>query len=241
MYLAEDRILCFELIAKKDSNWTLHYVKNAVARTDVPMTLVALMKQRRRWLNGSLFAALYAISHFGRVWRESGHSTVRKVALSVQFVFLCVSTMLSALLLSIFYLTFYFAVVVAFSQQSTRFFDAPKTVSFFLSVCNCIYILLMLAQFIMGMGNRPDSVPKVYKISAFFFSILMAITTIIAVASFVTMEEFPPFYVYALFSGTGIFFIASLAHGEIHHIVLTFIQYFAMLPSFVVRTCITAT
>lgn len=36
MYLAEDRILCFELVAKHDSKWLLHYVSGAYAITDVP-------------------------------------------------------------------------------------------------------------------------------------------------------------------------------------------------------------
>ena len=29
MYLAEDRILCFELIARENCAWIMHYVKNA--------------------------------------------------------------------------------------------------------------------------------------------------------------------------------------------------------------------
>lgn len=36
MYLAEDRILCFELVAKKDAQWVLHYVSSAYGETDVP-------------------------------------------------------------------------------------------------------------------------------------------------------------------------------------------------------------
>ena len=32
-----------------NERWTMHYVKNATAVTDVPMTLTDLMKQRRRW------------------------------------------------------------------------------------------------------------------------------------------------------------------------------------------------
>jgi chitin synthase len=36
MYLAEDRILCWELVSKRGGSWILHYVKSAYAITDVP-------------------------------------------------------------------------------------------------------------------------------------------------------------------------------------------------------------
>ena len=36
MFLAEDRILCFELVAKAGDRWTLTYVKPSKAETDVP-------------------------------------------------------------------------------------------------------------------------------------------------------------------------------------------------------------
>jgi cellulose synthase/poly-beta-1,6-N-acetylglucosamine synthase-like glycosyltransferase len=36
MYLAEDRILCWELVSKRGCKWKLHYVKSASATTDVP-------------------------------------------------------------------------------------------------------------------------------------------------------------------------------------------------------------
>lgn len=39
MFLAEDRILCFELVAKAGERWTLTYVKPSKAETDVPGTL----------------------------------------------------------------------------------------------------------------------------------------------------------------------------------------------------------
>ena len=39
MYLAEDRILCFEICAKKKEAWTLRYVKSAKASTGQYSTL----------------------------------------------------------------------------------------------------------------------------------------------------------------------------------------------------------
>jgi len=36
MYLAEDRILCWELVAKRNERWVLKYVKSCTGETDVP-------------------------------------------------------------------------------------------------------------------------------------------------------------------------------------------------------------
>ena len=58
MFLAEDRILCFELVAKAKERWTLTYVKPSKAETDGPETAVELIGQRRRWLNGSFAASV---------------------------------------------------------------------------------------------------------------------------------------------------------------------------------------
>lgn len=54
MYLAEDRILCYELVAKRGAQWRLYYVGNAYGETDVPFTVAEFISQRRRWLNGKV-------------------------------------------------------------------------------------------------------------------------------------------------------------------------------------------
>lgn len=87
MYLAEDRVLCFELLAKFKRNWTMTFVSGAVAETDVPDNLLELTKQRRRWLNGSFFALVFYISKFSRVLHRSRHGFFRRIGLSVQFVY----------------------------------------------------------------------------------------------------------------------------------------------------------
>jgi len=113
MYLAEDRILCFEIVTKKREAWTwvlsmswlvspfdlwcsLKYVKSAKASTDVPTTVSTLVfnviwgstfskvpefiSQRRRWLNGSLFASIHATVFWFRIW-TSGQNIFRMILL----------------------------------------------------------------------------------------------------------------------------------------------------------------
>lgn len=66
MYLAEDRILCFELVAKAHSSWILKYVKAAKAETDVPGGIPEFISQRRRWMNGSFFGKFKEFNGRGR-------------------------------------------------------------------------------------------------------------------------------------------------------------------------------
>lgn len=86
MYLAEDRILCFELVAKRKCRWILQYVKSSTGETDVPDTMAEFIMQRRRWLNGSFFAAVYALTHFYQIYR-SDHSFTRKLMFLVEFTY----------------------------------------------------------------------------------------------------------------------------------------------------------
>ena len=107
MYLAEDRILCWELVSKRGGSWILHYVKSAYAVTDVPdqvsffccinnvasklskkifFKVPELISQRRRWLNGSFFAAVHSTFHFHYLYRSS-HGFGRKAWIHVELVY----------------------------------------------------------------------------------------------------------------------------------------------------------
>lgn len=94
MALAEDRILSFELVSKKDSPWKLLYVASALAEVEVPTYLDELLVQRRRKLNGNTFASLYALAHFTR-FLATAHSIPRKIGLTIQFAYQAVSMCLS--------------------------------------------------------------------------------------------------------------------------------------------------
>jgi len=45
-----------------------------------------LVSQRRRWLNGAFFAAVYAQTHFTQIW-GTDHSIGRKIALQIEFFY----------------------------------------------------------------------------------------------------------------------------------------------------------
>lgn len=90
MYLAEDRILCFELVSKRNSAWILQYVKGSTGETDVPTEMADFILQRRRWLNGSFFAAVYALAHCYQIFR-SDHSFLRKFMFHIEFIYQTIS------------------------------------------------------------------------------------------------------------------------------------------------------
>ncbi len=86
MFLAEDRILCFELVAKAGSKWHLTYVKTSKAETDVPEGAAEFISQRRRWLNGSFAASIYSLIHFPRMY-SSSHNIIRHFFFHIQLIY----------------------------------------------------------------------------------------------------------------------------------------------------------
>lgn len=80
------QILCWELVSKRGGAWILHYVKSAYAVTDVPDQVPELISQRRRWLNGSFFAAVHSTVHFHYLYRSS-HTFVRKAWIHVEMFY----------------------------------------------------------------------------------------------------------------------------------------------------------
>ena len=63
MYLAEDRILCLKIFSRPYKKYYLAYLPDAYAEVDPVTNLTNLMGQRRRWINGTLFAFDYVKNH----------------------------------------------------------------------------------------------------------------------------------------------------------------------------------
>ncbi|ETV89374.1 hypothetical protein, variant [Aphanomyces astaci] len=236
MYLAEDRILCFEILARRDCNWTMHYVKDAIASTDVPETLVDLIKQRRRWLNGSFFAGLFAIWNFGRVWRDTSHSFARKCIFTLQFTYMAVLNVLNWFLLSNLFLAFYYILSLAL------FYRSPVL----LRVTLTMYFVLVGSLIVFALGNKPGRrTAGFYKVSSYIMGFIMLGATAISlfaltgqvhfmdirpdlVSCSVADWELPAGAV----SSIGLVFLSAFSHGEFSILAST-IQYYFMLPTFI--------
>ncbi|KAG0234517.1 Chitin synthase, class 1 [Actinomortierella wolfii] len=248
MYLAEDRILCFELVAKRNYAWTLRYVKAAWAATDVPDSVPELISQRRRWLNGTFFVAIFSIWHFRKIYK-SDHALWRKILFHIQFVYNIFSILFSWFALANVYLTFYIL-----SKQLTLPGNSPfgdnDVATWLFNIFNYIYMFLVIIMFVLSMGNRPTGSKFLYTAAMVFFGFLMIWLLFCSVwmtklgisaaidngaRTLSALMQDPTFrgVILSLGSTFGIYIIGSLLYLEPWHLVTSFAQYLCMVPSFI--------
>jgi chitin synthase len=136
-FLAEDRILAFEIVTKKNAKWRLQYVKSAKAGTDVPARVPEFISQRRRWLNGSIFASIHSLWSFWRIW-TSGHNIIRKIFLQFLMVYNFVNLVFTWISISSYYLAFYFLMSSSTADaENDPFYGAGDEIS---RIFNQVYI-----------------------------------------------------------------------------------------------------
>ena len=112
MYLAEDRILSLGIYCQPKSQFYLRYIPDAGARTDPMKSHEDLMKQRRRWINSSLFAFLYVFKNYYFNSGESNHSAWdRYVKLNLSMVLALLSFLTSYLTPCIFFYILYSTII----------------------------------------------------------------------------------------------------------------------------------
>ncbi|KAH8119992.1 chitin synthase 2 [Phellopilus nigrolimitatus] len=249
MYLAEDRILCFEIVTKKHEAWVLRYVKSAKASTDVPTSVPEFISQRRRWLNGSLFASFHATVFFFCVW-TSGHNFFRKILLQIEFIYNTVQLVFTWTSLANFYLAFYFLVSSATSNSKTDAFNflSEGAGSKVFEIVLKLYIALLFVVTVCSLGNRPQGSKWTYTIAMLLFGICNVITLWCAgftvylavphsiagwknIGSLIQTNETFRDIVISLAATYGLYFIGSFMHFEPWHMFTCFIQYMFLLPS----------
>jgi chitin synthase len=267
MYLAEDRILCWELVAKKGEQWVLKFVKSAVGETDVPGNchpsvipptvtnflfpgdVPEFVSQRRRWLNGAFFAAVYSLTHFRQIWRTD-HTITRKILLHIEFIYQFIALLFTFFSLANFYLTFYF---IAGSLADPKIDPFGHNIGrYIFQLLRYACVLLICLQFILSMGNRPQGAKKMFLSTMIVYSVIMAYTTfaalfivIIQLKNHTLQPVAADSSAYALgnniftnlivstVSTVGLYFLMSFLYLDPWHMFTSSAQYFALLPSYI--------
>lgn len=244
MYLAEDRILCFELVSKRNCRWILQYVKSATGETDVPEAIPEFVLQRRRWLNGSFFAAIYAIAHVYQLWR-SDHSAIRKFMFLIEFTYQTINMLFAWFAIGNFFLVF---------RLLTASLGTPGPLGRVGTILGVVFEFLYLGTllycFILSMGNRPQGAKKSYLVMVIFWSVLMVWLTFasifITVKSIQTEVQQKNFSFSTIFNNSTFFglivslastyvcwFVASVLFFDPWHMFTCFLQYIILTPTYI--------
>ncbi|KAG1858160.1 glycosyltransferase family 2 protein [Suillus subluteus] len=222
------RILCFELIAKANSNWVLKYVKGAIGETDVPDALPEFISQRRRWLNGSFFAAVYAVAHVGQIM-QSGHSFSRKVTLMIETVYNIINMVFSWFGIGNFYLFF----VVLSSSLEDKSFGVPS-IKYFNAVVQYFLASIIIACFLLSMGNKPKAAHRKYLLASLFLAVLMVYLIIASVLCGIAAYSQAGGGVVLLSVAItyGVYVLSSLLAFDPWHMLTSFVQYLLLSPTY---------
>ncbi|KAI8725406.1 Chitin synthase [Fusarium sp. LHS14.1] len=244
MYLAEDRILCFELVTKRNCHWILQYVKSATGETDVPDTITELVLQRRRWLNGSFFAAIYAIVHFLDFLR-SDHTFLRKFAFFIEFIFNTINMIFAWFAIGNFFLVFKI-LTTSLGDDSLL----GRTGEILGVVFTWLYGVILITCFVLSLGNRPSGSGGLYAAMVWFWAGIMIYLLFAAI--FISVKSIMAdvndedgfqvsdilknkvFYmlIISVMSTWGIWLIASIIMLDPWHMATSFVQYMLLTPSF---------
>lgn len=249
MFLAEDRILCFELVAKAGDRWTLSYVKPSKAETDVPEHTAELISQRRRWLNGSFAASVYSLVHFYRFYR-SRHGVLRQLGFHVQALYNACQLILSWFALANMWLTFAIIIQYLPSILLRDFSDAWLIAFHYVNlVAMWVYGFFLALQFVLALGNRPKSEHRVYAMSFAVFGVLglytLGISLWLTIHSLANLHVKDGNYASVVLSNTtvvliaslaamfGLYLLASLLYADPWHMLTSSLQYTLLAPSMV--------
>jgi chitin synthase len=203
-------------------------------------TVPEFISQRRRWLNGAFFAAVYSLVHFRQIW-QTDHTIGRKILLHIEFVYQFINLLFTYFSLANFYLTFYFVAGSLSDKTVDPFGHGLGGVFFIILRYTCI--LLICTQFILSMGNRPQGAKRLYLTSMILYGIIMAYTTFaciyIIIRQLLQKDEVTlgnnvfTNLIVSTASTVGLYFLMSFLYLDPWHMFTSAGQYFMLLPSYI--------
>ncbi|CAD8134467.1 unnamed protein product [Paramecium octaurelia] len=184
MFLAEDRVLCLYLFC---NGYYLKYVRDALVEVDPPQTMIQLLLQRRRWINGSFFALNYVIKKFAQLLPNSGHSRIDKSLFIICLVFGRISQVMQYSILSLQMVWLYMILNTLTETLDKVIASAIKQAVMgsygFLIFCLIYLSLNYNASSVNMISKKDEKEEERHKINQYFFSKFYGISTILGLLS----------------------------------------------------------
>jgi chitin synthase len=163
VYLAEDRVLCLNIVASANKRYTLRYVRQSKAVTDVPANLVSLIYQRRRWTNGSWHALVRNLKQFHQI-SKTKHNCCKKFWLQFQFLYFLCNVAITWLTAGTLFLIF----VVLMNEIFVSYFGETEDEKIrFSSILSSLYIFFLVFTLILSMGVDAKRAERLFQCLAF--------------------------------------------------------------------------
>lgn len=202
------------------------------------------ISQRRRWLNGAFFAAVYSLVQFRQIL-ATDHTIPRKILLFIEFTYQLLQLLFTYFSLANFYLTFYFVAGGLTEPEVDPFGHNIGSVIF--TILRYICVLLISTQFILSLGNRPQGARKLYLASMILYAIIMTYTTFACI--YIVARQLSgkskdseglrignnvfTNLIVSMASTIGLYFLMSFLYLEPWHMITSSLQYFLLLPSYI--------
>ena len=151
MYQAEDRILCINIVIKKDSDYVLRYIPTSKAKTDAQTNFVSLLKQRRRWINGTSFVSLYCLK---KIWDvcSSKHNMCRKAMFSLYDIYSFFNSIMLFFVVGLFYVCFSIFMRATFTSWWDHDADDFREADHPVCILENLYLLCLFLELLLAMG-----------------------------------------------------------------------------------------
>jgi len=178
--------MCYEIITKEREKYYLTYVPDAKAYTDAPHTLAIFIKQRRRWMNGSLFGTWNVIKNFHHMvsCMRTSHNCFSKLLTLLFMLYYIVVFAMSFLLLGAMYTSIVLFLQNYLEQLSEQYEKQPPNsfIGFIFKhgilsqLFSYGYIAMMFASVIVSLTLPVDKGIKCFRVLCTIFGLLMTVT-----------------------------------------------------------------
>jgi chitin synthase len=223
IYLAEDRVLCLALVTKANESYLLTYVQSSVAETDIPDDMFRLLRQRRRWINGSWFALIDNLKRWKKI-KKSSHTPCRQLLFSFLIFYYTLNVIFSWLMVGGFYL----AIAIGFRRLTMEM--GVEALGKFVTTT---YTMLLAVSFFLALGVRPEKVEHAYKFLSYSFAVYIMIV-ILTLLYFVGVSayslEWAPFLMLVTIF---VFTFTPLLYKEFGTVMSHIFQFVLITPTYV--------